>query len=234
MEQYIAILFLIAPGFIAKAISEKFTRKSEKKDTFEITVSSLIFSVFVILITYAFLLIFTDLSMSDSGIKELFSSPRFIIRYAIISILISIYCGYVWNLLQPIYYMLINHLRRLAGKNIIQSGTVFETTFDDGRDHLVRIQQGTDNQIGFIHKFNVEDGILTEITLIEKDFAQEIQKSQKLEEKGTLICGDKQITEYDIKALIKKKSEKTIYVILVNVAILIVVILLIFFLCRLF
>ncbi len=216
MEQYVAILLLVVPGFIAMTISETFNRQKKKRDTFEITVSSLIYSVFVILFVYIFLLVFTEVSISDSNIKELFTSPRFVIKYATISILVSVYCGYMWNVIQPAYFFLINALRKMAGKNEIYNGTTFEVIFDDGNPHLIKINQKDIEQIGFIDVFNIEEGELIEISLVHQDKAKLLIDSHRVKEKRTLFSGEKTITEYDFTKNTDFKCKKRTKCIFVN------------------
>lgn len=210
MGNYIALLLLIVPGFISMDIYEKLNYKTINKDKFEKTIYSLIYSVFITLINYVVLTIFDGKKLTDiKNISAQFSSVSFVIVYILNTILISIYIGYIWSLLNPLFNLFINKTRRYYGKNIIpNSPSVFCEHFNDKQSHLIKIESnGEFMGTGFIDEFNIENDILKEITLIEGSAVPDIVLNT-LPVKYTYFDSKYKIIEYDIDSAKPRKIKK--------------------------
>lgn len=145
MDNYIAILLLVVPGFISRKIYGNLVDLQPAKDNFEETTYSLIFSAFNILGIY---IIFYLVSWYDGDLRFLtktnimnsFNNPRFVATYAIMALLSSLLIAFIWKMIHPGYIYFINYFRKKSRKNELSaSDSVFHDSFNDDETHWVEI-----------------------------------------------------------------------------------------------
>ena len=206
METYIAILLLIVPGFISIIIFEKLYYPITKKFELELITRSLIFSVFVVLLNYITLILFNGLSIEENNISNLFSSVKFVILYGLVTITWSVYLGYIWGKLSFILNKITNYHKKLYGKTLLNECCVFDSIFDDGKMHLVKVEHDNKIEIGFQDRFRVEEDELKEYSVTRSKDAMNLIENQDI--KNTYINGTYKITDYDIDAELPQKQPK--------------------------
>lgn len=139
MENYIALLLLVAPGFMAQRVKEKLNDNRVEKDKFELTIQAMIYSIFVMLLNY---MIITYLygNMGIVEVQRKLATTDFLVRYTLLTIAASITVGIVWNYIEKIYRWCMNKLRGIEKKNPLYDRTVFDSIFADGKEHIVEVQ----------------------------------------------------------------------------------------------
>lgn len=142
LETYIAILFMIIPGFITRGIYQRLNYNIREKTDFETTISALIYSVFVICITF-FILIKANLFHLDkiSTLKGHFEDPIFILEYAGLTLMVSIVLAFLWDYIYPCISRLENQYRRKRNRNEVLNGeSLWDSVFNDGKEHIVSVE----------------------------------------------------------------------------------------------
>lgn len=234
MEQYLALLFFIVPGFITVKTYELLSRKGLKKEAFETTVSSLIFSAATILVSFVLLIKFSGLKVNPLDISVLFASPRFVAKYAVLTLIISVYIGFMWNEVCPFLIRIINGYRASSGKTKCETSSVFESCFDDGSEHLIKITHEGAIQIGFLDSYRLEEGVLKEIRLIDCENGKRYIEAIPLKEKAQYSNNESVIIEYDISDFYVSKKNKWILRVIIDLATLIIVFVALITICRRF
>lgn len=192
METYIALLLMIVPGFIAREIYKNLSSEDQKETNLSEIVYSLIFSIFIILLNYIFIKLFGNLKFIGvakntnqntlTGITNLFQSISFIIFYIVITIVHSIFIGYMWNIIYPFYLKAINFILENNGGNELTGNSSLLSHLDDGKEHILEIttyKDGKENtKMGFSHDIEITDGKLTGISLIKEEKLNEKDLSE--------------------------------------------------------
>ena len=137
MENYIALLLLIVPGFIARKIYKQTNNVREDLSQFEETLyclaTSLVIGIISLWVAGAY---FTN---DISTIKGLFGNITFIRNYALTCLLISIPVGFLIYASLRIYNKVINVARGNNKGQVVLSTTVFDERFNDGNYHFVEV-----------------------------------------------------------------------------------------------
>lgn len=142
MDNYLALLLFIVPGFVAYQIENILNDEKEILDNFKITLIALVYNIFIMFGCYIVFLNFEsiDYGITFSELSDKFQSCTFFIHYITFSLLISIVMGITWYYLKKIYYWIMNYFRIKEGKNeFCYKATVLDECFNDGEDHLVKI-----------------------------------------------------------------------------------------------
>lgn len=165
MDNYIALLLLVVPGFISRKIYGYLVDLQPTKDNFEETTYSLIFSAFNILGIY---IIFYFVSWYEGNVELLtkaniinsFNNPRIVAIYAVMAFLSSVLIAFIWKMLYPYYIKFINYFRKKSGQNeLSMSDSVFYDSFNDGKMHWVEIcKDGKVLARGVIVRMDKENG----------------------------------------------------------------------------
>jgi hypothetical protein len=150
-ETYIAILFMVIPGFITRGIYQSLNYNIREKTDFETTVSALIYSVFVICINFS-VLFGVNLFQLDkiSTLKGRFEDPVFVLEYAGLTLIVSIALAFLWDIICPEIIYLENWYRKIRKRNEVLSGeSLWTSVFNDGKEHIVSVEiDGTDKGKG--------------------------------------------------------------------------------------
>jgi hypothetical protein len=213
MEAYIAILLLIVPGFIARYFFEKLNDNYTNEDKFQVTISALIYSIFIILINYLIIRLLRIIDTNSlEDISENFLSLNFVIFYTLLTLPISLYVGYLWNELFPLFMGLINKIRDIKGKNGCGlDPSVCASYLNDGKDHLVTIKKnGTPIGRGFVDRFSRSNDLIKEISLSNQDTTKTIKEIDDLPIKITCYNFEKdiEIVDHNIDSYLDTKESK--------------------------
>lgn len=201
MEKYIALLLLIAPGFISKHIYEGLSHEKRAKSNLNETVSALIFSIFVILLNYIIMQLSRILNNTDfNSIFELFKIPHFVIIYILLTLFNSIYIGILWGIIYPKSFSFINKLRKYLGENELENIPSLLASLNDGKSHVIKIQkEGIPPEAGTISRFDSSDGEIKSLSLSNtEEYTDEILNTLEIKEKYfNVLDGNTTIIEYD-------------------------------------
>jgi hypothetical protein len=213
METYIAILLLIVPGFIARYFFEKLNDNFTNEDKFQVTISALIYSIFIILLNYSIIKVLRVIDTSSlQDIAKNFSSINFVIFYTLITLPISLYVGYLWNELFPLFMSLINSIRDYKGKNSCGlDPSVCASYFNDGKEHLITIKKnGIAIGRGFIDRFSRSNDLIKEISLSNQETIKDIKEIDALPIKITCFNFEKdiEIVDHNIDIYLNPKKTK--------------------------
>jgi hypothetical protein len=211
LENLIALLLLVVPGFISHFIYECLNEDKKIQNEAHSIVVALTYSIFVMLLNYLFIIIFKMAKVNQiNNIALLFSSIPFVCKYILITLMSCIIIAYAWNWLFLGYLWVINKLRKIQNKNeLLLIDTVFHTVFQDGKQHAVSIE--IDKQEygkGFVGCVSPADGRTKELYLVDQSVITENEELFDIV-KGVYIDLESKIriTEYDLgKYHIRKKE----------------------------
>ncbi len=137
MENYIALLLFVMPGYLARLVYGHVEDGVLEKDKFRIIMESLLYNMAIIPTVY--------LALLCTGKKvespyTFFSESINIAMYAGSSVVVAILSGVAWKYLKPWYVKGINRLRKSSNQNTIDiDKTVFDLVFNDGSTHWVEV-----------------------------------------------------------------------------------------------
>lgn len=142
MENYIALLLLVVPGFMAQKIHDRISDDRKEVDKFKLTIISLICSVFILLATYEYLVLFCSLgAFTISDVGERLKSASFLVDYIWVVLFSTIFVSVVREGFKFAYDKAINKVRKSTGKNVTFDRDVFSRLFNDGNSHIVSIHK---------------------------------------------------------------------------------------------
>ncbi|MCI2106831.1 MAG: DUF6338 family protein [Intestinimonas sp.] len=206
MEAYIALLLLVAPGFITEEIYALLNKDKKQNSQLKETITALILSMVIMLINFIIIAVsFNTSNISDIKLK--FSSVRFLAWYTAVTLLISVILGYAWDRLNPLFFRLVNWIRIHESKNeIILEESIWNSVFNDGNKHAILIEKdGKKYAAGYIMKIS-HSANTREMYLEGVDFLEALPEYFN-EIKGIYIDFDKglKISEYDLSKLHSEK-----------------------------
>ena len=197
MENYIALLLLIVPGFIARKIYKQTTNVREDLSQFEETLYCLFYSLIIAIIS---LWICGALYGDIKTIITLYNNLTFITSYAITAIVLSIVLGASIKYLLIGYNKAVNRLRNDKDGEIAISHTIFDDVFNDGKPHWIEVYK--DGKLlgqGFL-EYSVEKYKELYLSDLTDEYRELLFVSNgKIEYKGVYIDGKTGITIKDIK-----------------------------------
>lgn len=142
MENYIALLLLVVPGFIAKHVYGKINSQISTEDKFDNIITALIFSIFIMLLNYLVLNFFGIIeSVTFLEITTLFGTVNFVLKYTLITLVTAVIVAFVWDNIEPLCMDLINKYRDEKKRNHVSRDTVFSKSFNDNQSHLISVEK---------------------------------------------------------------------------------------------
>ncbi len=137
MENYVALLLFVMPGYLARLVYGHVEDGVFEKDKFRIIMESLLYNMAIIPMVYLALIC---LGINVESPHLFFSLPRNIASYAVCAVVAAIIAGVAWRYLKPFYVKGINRLRRASDQNTIDiDKSVFDLAFNDGQIHWVEV-----------------------------------------------------------------------------------------------
>ena len=159
MENYIALLLLVAPGFVVTNMCNKLNENRVVSNKFEKTVDSLIASVCVMSLIYVYLSMFHGAGADINYFRTKFGDLNFVADYICLSIASIFITISAWHgVLKRVYTWAINKIRISENKDGVFNEGVFQKVFSDGDIHVVLIEQdGKEIVKGFVKYVCEED-----------------------------------------------------------------------------
>jgi hypothetical protein len=179
LGQYIGLLLLIVPGFACRNFYGYLNSGQKDEDGLRLTISSLIYSVWVLVINYMILSPCFHIK-TLSGIMDHFNQGWFVILYIGITIISCLIITFLLDFIHPKYTVsLLNRLRKEQGKvGKVASSSIWDKVFQDPNNLNVIIEQ---NQKliaqGKIKYFNPSSNNRRELYLLSEE---EIQQDSKI------------------------------------------------------
>lgn len=202
MSTYIALLFMIVPGFISREIYDKMNQERKRNNKFEETIISLIFSAFILVLNFAILILVSKLH-NISSFAGWFNSIPFTLYYMIQTLILSVITAILWSKLNYILMGIINKSRNQDGKNkIIIAESIWDLIFDDGKKHAVIIEKdGKEYAQGYIKKISHSVNTREVYLIGQNEIKEHPEYFNKT--KGIYIDFEKniKISEYDLSKL---------------------------------
>lgn len=215
MQQYLAMILIISPGFLVRSIHEDLTWNRVVKSEFEKTIISLIYSVPVFTINFIVLYSNFNIKTINELVKK-FDSIDFILKYGLLTILSSMVFIIIWSIIYPnITFKIVNYIRVKRKFNTLdERPTAWEAFINDKQKFkVVRISKnGKEIGKGFVSKWNFQEGNEKELCL-EKEKIFDLFPDLFDEVESTYYNIDKDliISKYNLEKLnllIKNKKEK--------------------------
>lgn len=146
MENQLAILLLIVPGYIARKIYKHTNDVRDDLNTFEETLYCLMFSGAIALIALMFMLIsihginFDYSTLQIKNLREYANSIEYIAKYICLVIIMAIVLGLITFQLNTWYTYLVNKVRSPKKTPVVLNQSIFDAYFNDGQyQHFVEI-----------------------------------------------------------------------------------------------
>ena len=139
VENYIALLLFVMPGYLARLVYGHLEDGMFEKDKFRIIMESLLYNMAIIPTVY-FALVCMGFNAESPNL--FFSATLNIAVYAACAVMAAIVAGGAWKFLKPFYVKGINRLRRASDQNTIDlDKSVFDIAFNDGQIHWVEVHR---------------------------------------------------------------------------------------------
>ncbi len=215
MEEYIFILLLIAPGFIARAIKGKINSLGESKSDFEKTVISLIYSLPINIMNILILKVIFHYNKLNE-IYEKMNEIKFLIKYCSLTIITTIIFSILIEVINKKYTLnIINSVREKILKNsrVNKNYCCWDTFFEFGKEKYKAIKVIKNNEIileGFVKNstFNNDDDKEIIVDYPEViDANRECFNLIKQEYYNAIL--DIKIQEYDLTKFLEKQNQQT-------------------------
>jgi len=216
MEQYIAMLLIIMPGFVSHKIYERLNSDKRIENSFDKTVTALLYSTAIMVVNYNILNTkykFTTLV----DIRNMFNNLNFIKNYITITIISCFFVAVIWNIIHPrLTTRMVNIVRWIERKSPVGAKDyVWDYIFNDKNLHekAVMIEKnGNFIGRGYINCFSYDKNILKEIYINRIAFLEQ-NSDQYSKFKGIYIDNENNliIKEYDLSeiTLMNKSEQKT-------------------------
>ena len=166
MDKYVFLVFLLAPGFIARGVAIRFGDFPRKKNETDAIMSYFSYSFFALLITFliapAFGIYRFDEPVSDVVGHLMVSGIA--VEFSCIALIISVLVGAMWaagirNCLLACCNRILKYLKR---NEIYLDNSMQEKLFADGKSHFVVLEKdGIKQAVGFVRCVNSSDSLKT-------------------------------------------------------------------------
>lgn len=180
MEKYIAIVILLAPGYIAKSIAFLLGASQSKRGEIESVMVYFSYSLFALLATLFGAFCFKLVGVCDSWntIEIKFHSIWYSFLFFTLSIFCSAVVGAVWQLfLEKNIVKLFNCINsKLRNGNIVfLNGSLFDRLFvDDLKKHFLIVEKdGRTIAVGFLWNWSAPDAERVEFHVVERPIYKE-------------------------------------------------------------
>lgn len=212
MQQYIAILLLIVPGFIIRIIKDILVPGDRIKSDFEKTVLALIYGIPVFLVNYIVLVNKVKITTVSELIQK-FNSLGFIVKFALLTLGVTMIMSLLISFIDSISMLkIINFIRVKFGEHEIARGqSVWNTFWAEGHPYkAVEIYKG-DKLItrGFRYKWTTNPDEDKEVVLEAGDiFDAHIDWFDVVDKTYYNINKDIMIKEYNLDKLYSERQNK--------------------------
>ncbi|HBF37236.1 MAG TPA: hypothetical protein DDW50_07930 [Firmicutes bacterium] len=179
---YIWLLLLIAPGFACRSIYEYLNSGGYQENGVRLILSSLFYSVWVLVMNYGFLLLTFHIK-NFAEIQILFNNILFVIYYLFITIISCVVVALVWNFIHPYLTLnFVNAVRHGQQKPDI-SVTPLWDVFQKNQNQAVVIWKGRQIMAkGIITVFNSAYNTRRELLIIPSDKIEDNYPAEELKE----------------------------------------------------
>lgn len=175
MDKYVLLVFLLAPGFIARGTAMRFGDFPRKKNEIDAIMSYFSYSFFAVLFSFliapAFGIYRFDESIPD--VIDHLTVSGIAVEFSCIALVTSILVGALWAAgIGDCLLSCCNRLLKKMGRNeIYLDNSMQEKLFADGENHFVVLEKnGIQKAVGFVRCVNAADST-------KKEFAMSVQKN---------------------------------------------------------
>lgn len=175
MEKYIAIMALIAPGFLVRKINEAFISKNKSSSDLEKTIISLLYGVPILLINIFFLKLYYKLN-TISDILNCMGNIDFICKYTVITIVNTLIISIISIVLNKhSVIFIINKIRKIFEQPLVSvNQSPWEEFFcnlgkEDYNMPIEIIKNGKSIGKGFVTNWDLDGRLDKDIILDNSD-----------------------------------------------------------------
>ena len=177
MDKYVFLVFLLAPGFIARGVAICLGDFPRKKNEIDAVMSYFSYSFFALLITFLVAPMF-GIYRFDEPISDVIAHlmiSGIATEFSCIALVVSVLVGAIWPVLvRGLLLDFCNRiLKRLKRNEIYLNDSMYEKLFADGKSHFVVLEKdGVEQAVGFVKCVNATDSS-------KKEFAITVGKNYK-------------------------------------------------------
>lgn len=188
MDKYVLLVFLLAPGFIARGVALRFGDFPRKKNEIDAIMSYFSYSFFAVLTSFliapAFGIYRYDESIPD--VIEHLTVSGIAVRFSCIALVTSILVGALWaaEIRDRLLSCCNGLLKRMGRNEIYLNNSLQEKLFADGKSHFVALEKdGVEKAVGFVQCVNSADSTKCEFSIIMHPNYESWYKRAKEDEK---------------------------------------------------
>lgn len=146
MENYLWLVILIAPGFIAKQTSRWLGNFSAHRPSeFDSIMSYFVYSIFSIMFSFKTLMYFGYLPQGELTTKfeQAFATNLELVEKMAIIIIVSVFVGFFWQVfIKGFLTWVIDKITEGLWNSTVDTGETYLSSYlSNGRDHLLRIKK---------------------------------------------------------------------------------------------
>ncbi|MTI56141.1 DUF6338 family protein [Geosporobacter ferrireducens] len=211
MEQSIALLLLITPGFLVRYLHKKFTSGDKNKSDFDKIIYSLLYSIVILFFNYFILINFSTVkTFLDFKIKT--ESLEFVVKYIALTFITTLIFSSIWSFVHPKWTIkLINFIRNRNGlNNLDERGIPWDIFFNNkNTNQAISISKnGIEIAKGFVKHWSFPQNEEMELILEFEDiFHAHPECFDTVEKTYYNVDKDILIKEYNLEKLYSKKKE---------------------------
>ena len=184
MEKYLALVLLVAPGFIANYVATILGVTSTKKGEFDSIMRYFSYSFFAITAALIIAIPFNmiSLDMTWSNFITNCADIGFSVKFFFLMLLSGAIVGSLWaKLFSGLLQKKFNWINRKLGRNeTFSDGSLLHKLFADGKDHFLIVQKdGRDIAVGFYYASTDPDDDRVELSVTEYPaYRQALEKAR--------------------------------------------------------
>lgn len=211
MEEYIAILLLVAPGFLSKSLYDWINSGVKESSEFQRTIIAIVNSIPILGLNLLVIYRYTTIENIDQLLKNV-KDIKMLLMYIFLTLVSTIIFTLIWSELHPrLTIKLVNKLRRGKGySEIEEQRAVWDCMFNnDKENHAISISKNNvEVARGFVKSWSFPQNEEKEILLENKEIMD--NNPECFEEEECIYYNlDKEILikEYSLDKLHSKLDE---------------------------
>lgn len=209
MENYIAMLLVVAPGFIARNIYERLNSGEKEKSDFRRTVIALLHSIPIVVISLVVVVSLTEIETIPQLMKSM-EEIRSMLKYTALMLMVTALYVTLLSIVHPKYTtMLANFIRKYRGlSEVSQEDDAWNIMFNNNESQPVAIfKDGKQIACGLVKNWNHADNEEKEL-ILEGEWIEEHLDEDDVTRTYYSLDKDILIKEYSLEELHSKLKQK--------------------------
>lgn len=192
MDKYVAVVLLLAPGFIASSVAFLLHAFPDKGTEVRNVMRYFTYSLFALFATAVGGLVLGFYASTDTFavICGRFTEVGYSLKYMTMLIVVSVMTGAAWPLVGKLVFLcLANKVNVWLGQNcVFQDGRLIDDMLDDGEHHFIVIEKGGKIiAVGLYNGLSEPAADVTELSVVAyPQYREEFEKVQASDEDSPL------------------------------------------------